>query len=121
MGRSGGGVDDDVTLVDPRSGQARSAGESPSMSGRTGCPIPFHRTRAAELPHGHGRTPQYRDCAGVKRGVIRCLIHCAGVTSARITVLRYVALPSDAPVGMLLPSIVDLVGRGAVATDEGRQ
>src|ERR1700741_339626 len=35
-----------------------------------------------------------------------------------------VALPSDAPVGVLLPSIVDLVdrvGRGAVATREGRQ
>ena len=32
-----------------------------------------------------------------------------------------VALPGDAPVSLLLPSIVDLVGRGAVATDEGRQ
>jgi type VII secretion integral membrane protein EccD len=32
-----------------------------------------------------------------------------------------VALPSDAPVGVLLPSIVDLVGRGTVATHEGRQ
>jgi type VII secretion integral membrane protein EccD len=31
------------------------------------------------------------------------------------------ALPSDAPVGVLLPSIVDLVGRGAIATDEGRR
>jgi type VII secretion integral membrane protein EccD len=32
-----------------------------------------------------------------------------------------VALPSDAPVGVLLPSIVDLVGRDTVATLEGRQ
>jgi type VII secretion integral membrane protein EccD len=31
------------------------------------------------------------------------------------------ALPGDAPVGVLLPSIVDLVSRGAVATDEGRR
>src|SRR5262245_36201843 len=31
-----------------------------------------------------------------------------------------VALPSDAPVGMLLPSIVDLVGRGTLTADEGR-
>src|SRR5262245_43090757 len=31
------------------------------------------------------------------------------------------ALPSDAPVGVLLPSIVDLVGRGTAAADEGRQ
>jgi len=31
------------------------------------------------------------------------------------------ALPSDAPVGALLPSIADLVGRGTAAADEGRQ
>src|SRR5262245_25742359 len=32
-----------------------------------------------------------------------------------------IALPSDAPVGVLLPSIVDIVGRGTVAADEGRR
>jgi type VII secretion integral membrane protein EccD len=31
------------------------------------------------------------------------------------------ALPGDAPIGVLLPSIVDLVSRGAVAADEGRR
>ena len=31
------------------------------------------------------------------------------------------ALPSETPVGLLLPSIVDLVQRGTVAADEGRQ
>jgi type VII secretion integral membrane protein EccD len=31
------------------------------------------------------------------------------------------ALPREAPVGLLLPSIVDLVHRGTVAADEGRQ
>ena len=31
------------------------------------------------------------------------------------------ALPNEAPVGLLLPSIVDLVQRGGVAIDEGRQ
>ena len=31
------------------------------------------------------------------------------------------ALPRETPVGLLLPSIVDLVHRGGVATDEGRQ
>ena len=31
------------------------------------------------------------------------------------------ALPRDTPVGLLLPSIVDLVHRGTVAADEGRQ
>src|SRR5262245_62831552 len=38
--------------------------------------VAFH-PQPAKLPHSHVRTPQYRECAGVKRGVMRCLIHCA--------------------------------------------